>query len=32
VNWLEKDIVERARKVADLPITYVEGKSRSRES
>lgn len=32
VNWLEKDIVERARKVSDLPITYVQGKSRSRES
>jgi nucleotide-binding universal stress UspA family protein len=32
VNWLEKDIVERAREVSDLPITYVQGKSRSRES
>ena len=32
VNWLEKDIVERAREVSDLPTTYVEGKSRSRES
>jgi nucleotide-binding universal stress UspA family protein len=32
VNWLEKDIVERARKVSDLPTTYVQGKSRSRES
>jgi hypothetical protein len=31
VNWLEKDIVERAREVADVPITYVQGKSRSRE-
>jgi len=29
VNWLEKDIVERARKVSGLPITYVQGKSRS---
>lgn len=32
VNWLEKDIVERARKVSSLPITYVEGKSRSGQS
>jgi Glu-tRNA(Gln) amidotransferase subunit E-like FAD-binding protein len=32
VNWLEKDIVERAREVSDLPTTYVQGKSRSRES
>jgi nucleotide-binding universal stress UspA family protein len=32
VNWLEKDLVERARKVSDLPITYMRGKSRSRES
>jgi hypothetical protein len=32
VNWLEKDIVERAREVSDVPITYVQGKSRSRES
>ncbi|MGH3093217.1 MAG: hypothetical protein ACRDOG_12950 [Gaiellaceae bacterium] len=32
VNWLEKDIVERARKVSSLPITYVEGKSRSGKS
>lgn len=32
VNWLEKDLVERARKVSDLPITYMQGKSRSRES
>jgi hypothetical protein len=32
VNWLEKDIVERARKVADVPVTYVQGKSRSSES
>lgn len=32
VNWLEKDIVERARKVSGLPITYVEGESRSGKS
>jgi nucleotide-binding universal stress UspA family protein len=32
VNWLEKDIVERAREVSDVPITYVQGKSRSGES
>jgi GABA permease len=29
VNWLEKDIVERARKVCGLPIEYVQGQSRS---
>lgn len=29
VNWLEKDIVDRAREATSLPITYVEGKSRS---
>lgn len=32
VNWLEKDIVDRARKVSDVPITYLRGKSRSGES
>lgn len=32
VNWLEKDIIERARQVSDLPITYMQGKSRSPES
>jgi hypothetical protein len=32
VNWLEKNIVEHARKVTNLPITYVRGKSRSPES
>lgn len=32
VNWLEKDIVERARQATGLPITYVEGKSRSKPS
>jgi nucleotide-binding universal stress UspA family protein len=32
VNWLEKEIIERAREVSDVPITYVQGKSRTRES
>jgi hypothetical protein len=32
VNWLEKDIIKRAREVSDVPITYVQGKSRSRQS
>jgi hypothetical protein len=32
VHWLEKDILERAREVSDLPTTYLQGKSRSSES
>jgi nucleotide-binding universal stress UspA family protein len=32
VNWLEKEIIERARELSDVPITYVQGKSRTRES